>query len=727
MLPGGTQSGTISLPVAISRYFEVALYLLVLSGFGTLASTGGLDVPTVLLVGAALLFRGYLIAKRRTLMIPERWTTVLTFLYVLFYLADYFVISGNFMNSTVHLVLFVMVVRLFSARRDRDHYFLAVIAFLMVLAAAALTVDSVFLLAFAAFMLMAVVTFVLMEMKQAGGAATVQSRESSEVLAYRYMGFSIAAASPVFVALILLGAAGIFFALPRMSAGYLSTYAASGEFSTGFSDTVQLGRIGRIQQSKSVVLHIQIDGDQGGGFDLKWRGVTLSLFDGKTWSNPHGKSIVARMADGSFMLRVPGTRGETKLPQAVRPIHYRILTEPIGSSVFFLAATPRVLEGNYSMVAMDGGGGVFDLDPQHPVGLYQATSVIPEPKAGELRAASTEYPPDIELNYLQLAPLDPRVSRLAQQVTAGENNNYDRAAALEKYLQTNFAYTLQLPGAVPADPIANFLFQRKRGHCEYFASAMAIMLRTLHIPARIVNGFRTGEFNDVSGQYLVRASNAHSWVEAYFPGYGWVSFDPTPGAPLEMQTGVSRVMLYLDAMASFWREWVVNYDTQHQTALGWQATRSARRFLDELRVWGRRNYAALLNAARQAQRTVADSPTGWNVGGVVAAGVLMLAVNLRLLWQTLQRRRVASHPEMDPQGAASIWYQRMIRTISRRGWHKSVTQTPSEFVFGIEDFAMRKRVAEFTLHYERARFGASAEDACRLPHLYEEIVGQIRR
>ena len=136
-----------------------------------------------------------------------------------------------------------MVVRLFSARRDRDHYFLAVIAFLMVLAAAALTVDSVFLLAFAAFMLMAVVTFVLMEMKQAGGAATVQSRESSEVLAYRYMGFSIAAASPVFVALILLGAAGIFFALPRMSAGYLSTYAASGEFSTGFSDTVQLGRI----------------------------------------------------------------------------------------------------------------------------------------------------------------------------------------------------------------------------------------------------------------------------------------------------------------------------------------------------------------------------------------------------------------------------------------------------------------------------------------------------
>ena len=103
------------MPAAVQRYFEVALYLLVLCGFGTLVSTGGLDLPTVLLVGAAILFRGYLLAARHTLLIPENWTTTLTLGYVAFYLADYFVFSGLFVTATVHLVLFVMVVRLFSA------------------------------------------------------------------------------------------------------------------------------------------------------------------------------------------------------------------------------------------------------------------------------------------------------------------------------------------------------------------------------------------------------------------------------------------------------------------------------------------------------------------------------------------------------------------------------------------------------------------------------------
>jgi len=115
--------------------------------------------------------------------------------------------------------------------------------------------------------------------------------------------------------------------------------------------------------------------------------------------------------------------------------------------------------------------------------------------------------------------------------------------AIEIYLRTRFGYTLQLPRVLPHDPLANFLFERKQGHCEYFASAMAVMLRTLRIPSRVVNGFQTGEYNDLTSQYVVRASNAHSWVEAYFPGYGWVAFDPTPAAPLEVRNGWSRMLL----------------------------------------------------------------------------------------------------------------------------------------------------------------------------------------
>ena len=139
--------------------------------------------------------------------------------------------------------------------------------------------------------------------------------------------------------------------------------------------------------------------------------------------------------------------------------------------------------------------------------------------------------------------LDRRIPQLAEQITASADNNYDKAPALEIYLRTHFGYTLQLPRTVPHDPLANFLFERKQGHCEYFASSMAVMLRTLGIPSRVVNGFRTGEFNDLTSQYVVRASNAHSWVEAYFPELGWVAFDPTPGASIPARTGWSRVIV----------------------------------------------------------------------------------------------------------------------------------------------------------------------------------------
>ena len=133
-----------------------------------LASTGGLDLPSIVLVGLALAVRGYLLAKRRQFVISERWTTPLSIAYFVFFAADYFVVSRGFLPATVHLALFGVVVRMFSLRRERDHVMLAILAFLMVLASAVLTVDSVFLFSFAAFMLMAVATFVLMEMRRSG-------------------------------------------------------------------------------------------------------------------------------------------------------------------------------------------------------------------------------------------------------------------------------------------------------------------------------------------------------------------------------------------------------------------------------------------------------------------------------------------------------------------------------------------------------------------------------
>ena len=719
---GGTPAGAFPLSKAIERYFQVALYLLVFTGFGTLASTGGLDLPTVLLVSAALLLRGYHLATGNTFAIGERWTTLLTLIYVAFYLADYFLISGSFLTATVHLVLFVMVVRMFSAQRDRDHYFLAAISFLMLLASALLTVDSVFLGAFAGFILVAVAAFILMEMRHATMTATVQAKEAG---AHRRLAWSVARISPVLMVLILAGASAIFFILPRVSAGYLSSYAPSGVLTTGFSEQVQLGRIGQIQQSSAVVMHIQIDGDDAGAYDLKWRGVALSSFDGRTWSNPHEQVVVPRMVDGSFALWQPERRWQgLGQPQqkALRAIHYRVLTEPIGASVFFLAAVPQTMEGNYGLISMDGGGAVYDLDPQHPVGRYEATSNLAQPMPGELRRAAGTPSADFLRTYLQLPrALDTRIPELAGQITAAAGNNYDKSVAIEQYLRSHFAYTLELPRTVARDPLAQFLFERKRGHCEYFASSMAVMLRSLSIPARIVNGFRTGEFNDLTSQYVVRAANAHSWVEAYFPGYGWIAFDPTPAAQPEAQTGWHRIGLYADAAASFWREWVINYDVSHQQTLGQQASRKSRWVVEQARHWAHRKYFSLLGAAKRVQRRMAESPRQWSLAGGLIAVTLVLLANARRLWRMIRTQRLARHPENSPRLAAAVWYERMTRLTARRGWEKSPTQTPTEFLAAIEDRVLQESVAQFTRHYEHARFGDSAEDAGRLPELYEII------
>ena len=206
-------------------------------------------------------------------------------------------------------------------------------------------------------------------------------------------------------------------------------------------------------------------------------------------------------------------------------------------------------------------------------------------------------PTSLALRYLQLPQLDPRIPELAGQVTASAATVYDKAAAIQQYLMTRYGYTLQLPRSLPRDPVANFLFVRRQGHCEYFASAMAIMLRTQGTPARIVNGFRGGEFNDLTGSYLIRGRDAHSWVEAYIPGFGWTTFDPTPAGPGVVPARWNRLQLYLDAAAEFWREWVVNYDATQQRSLEETAGQGTRAWWQQQRAWLRTQYAALLARA----------------------------------------------------------------------------------------------------------------------------------
>jgi transglutaminase-like putative cysteine protease len=473
-------------------------------------------------------------------------------------------------------------------------------------------------------------------------------------------------------------------------------------------------------------MHIQIDSDSVGRYDLRWRGVALSNFDGHTWSKRSGDDyVLQRWPDNSFA--VPKLEN-TSIPSPGNPnsgtqqlIHYRVLMEPIGTNVFFLAPWARAVSGPYRLLAADSGGAVYNFDVQGTITRYEAVSDIGTAAPEELRLAGRNYPPQITATYLRLPPLDPRIAQLGAQIAGVGGNDYDRAVAIEHHLRTQYRYTLQLPRSIPKDPIANFLFERKQGHCEYFASAMAVLLRTQGVPSRVVNGFRSDEFNDLTGNYVVRAKDAHSWVEVYFPGYGWHAFDPTPAGNAGTPQGWARISLYLDAMASFWRDWIVSYDASHQYALGQVAFSGTRSLWHGSRAWARMRYQSMLRWAQRSQDRVEHSPGRWAIIALGVVLVFLLVANIGKILRSLHEHWLRAHPGRSPEEAAAMWYSRMARTVARKGVQRSATQTPREFLEKIEDERLRVPVARFTEVYESARFGNSADDASLLPELYEEV------
>jgi transglutaminase-like putative cysteine protease len=723
-------------PGSAERFFQWSLYLLVVVGFTALMGTNKLDLPSLVLVLPALLLRVTLLLMRKSFVISERWTTYLTILYFAFYAADYFYFSQSFISATVHMVLFSMVIKVFSVRRDRDLLYLAVLSFLMVLAAAVLTVDTLFLLTFSLFILVAIATFISMEMRRSERDSLTAGVPARQDVKFHS---SLAGVSAVLGLLTLAGAALIFFILPRVSSsGYLRNLGIQSSIMTGFSQEVSLGGIGQIQQSSNVVMHIQVlDGKLPEG--VKWRGVALANFDGRRWYNVQEIATVHGLYNSPLDLThisnfsyYSAAENVPHLPN----LSYRVVMEPVGLNLFFLAPAPLKINGDYRLVGIRSDGSIYNNPPAEinfssesdnspSIGAYTAEADTRNPEPYVRDSVSRDYPPRVAVLYLQLPRLDSRIAPLARQITASAATNYARAKAVEQYLQGNFGYTLELPGLREADPLANFLFERRKGHCEYFASSMTVMLRTLGIPARIVNGFRGGEYNDVTSSYIVREKDAHSWVEAYFPEYGWVTFDPTPAGPSTgPMTGWSRFALYMDAARQMWREWIVNYDFSHQARLRTEIGTKTGNAQSSFRTWIWAKYHALVAFTARWQRRLERLSPSQMALCCVLVGLLVALPFIPKAWRRIQRTRTMRNPQRAPRTSASFWYMRMLKMMAKRGARKAPSQTPEEFTASIGDPLVRQHVERFTQHYERARFDESVEDAQMLPELFEEMAGR---
>ena len=698
-------------PKPVERFFEFSLLGMLASGYFAVATSGYLDWPTAVLTLSALCLRTLMAAGILDVRISGRLTDTLALCFVAFYPLDYFYISGTFLPATVHFIFFLLVCKVLTARSTRDFTYLKLLAGLELLAAAILSTSLSFFAFLALFMLFTIASFTSGEVR----VSTLRHRSIVRSGLRAFPRRAGVLAIFLFTGILTMTAA-LFFVLPRTARAALERFVPQRYHLPGFSNEVTLGQIGEIKQSSVPVMHIHNERGEG-LLDVRWRGTALTEFDGKRWYNP---------LTGAEEIRVSSDRHQVTFksehpPRRGQWIAYQVQLSEMSFDTLFYAGTVQSISINAPSVRYSPGGSLRVSVPTSGL-KYFASSVI------EDEWSTPPMPPDpmppIRRDELLLLPdkLDVRIFRLAREVvegaTGGVNGDDAKARAIVKYLRTNYGYTLHLLPATVQDPLANFLFERRKGHCEYFASAMAVMLRTVGIPSRVVTGFASGVFNPLTGWQVVRASDAHSWVEAWIPGRGWMTYDPTPPDPNAYESALmTRVSLFFDAAEQFWQDWILSYDLNRQIALASRVQQSSR---GAKLHWIERTAAWLADAGRaSAQWSAGYAPAAALALFIAIAAILFGPAALRG-WRGAMRVRRLKRGEGEASDA-TLLYQRMLGLLERRGIQKPPWLTPSEFARVLPPTAVSPLVEDLTSAYVEFRFGGKRDAAPRMVQLLDQL------
>jgi transglutaminase-like putative cysteine protease len=570
--------------------------------------------------------------------------------------------------------------RILSRTGPGDDPSIYLAAFLMLTVGAALTGEVAYGVWFVAFSIAITVGLTLSYLAREANEANVSETVRRELLATSLVRWLVILSAGS------LGMAVAFFVLfPRLNGQWLSRRGGTvGAPMVGFASTVELGGQGVLRDDPRPALRLRMPElqrrAQASGsslpshLDLLLRGQALDTFDGHRWS------VAPRQHHRVPTSPPPGFAGNTAeievLPVADAALIFSPGLPQAARVQAWAVGTP---------IRLQSRGDDVTIEPRPP-GLYryQVWSAV-DPSPASLAQRGSAYPNDVTALDLQLPDrLDPRIRELAREWTSRISDPASRAAAVLTHLRQDFEYTAALPGEV-ADPLAHFLFERRKGHCEYFSTAMAVLLRTLGIPAREVTGFSGAILAPGDDYYLVRAGSAHSWVEVYFPDVGWAPFDPTPSTYLATEPNSVRayVAAALDVVERRWQSAVVDYNLTSQFALATQAAAIARS------VWGR----------FQRDPGQPDAlPWRWGIGA--------LAIGL-IVW--FVRRFPGRAPsETAAQAHAQQAYHALLGKLRRRGLVRTSGETPREFA---ERLARQHRpeanlVWEMTRLHEQALYRA---------------------
>jgi transglutaminase-like putative cysteine protease len=635
--------------------------LTVAFAFVAAAISGELGAPSLAVFGVALPAAA-LWGERVAHKFAWAWTTLL--LGVLVVLAGQVVLgTTDVILAAARFSVLLAVHRLWNRTTERDELLLLLLSLLLLCAGATLSADLLFGFFFAAYAVTGTWALALTHLRWQieagrgeGSAVLLRSR--------RLVTPALLAALGGLSLLGLAGAAVFFFAFPRVAIGGLArTHRARAV--AGLADQVDLNGHGVIGDDPSVVLRVHLDPDPGTPqLSMHWRARSFELWTGQGWrSNPSRRESTPGMFALPRSLRSSKARWLNASIEAVAGYSEGVILTPPGFPTSVRFERTLTARGVPPRVLRDGAGDLF----YQPVEAGDRRYVVVSREQPRLLDAAeqveTPYPPEARRNLEVPASLDPRIRALSARLTQGKAPA-QAAEAVEAWLSRNLEYTRAL-GGHPKDPIADFLFVRRRGHCELFSSAMVLLLRAAGIPARNVAGYYGG-VRTSTGYYAVRGGDAHSWVEVYFPGVGFLPFDPTPAAA---RGGAApgpwaRVVLIWDGLAQRWRAAVVDYDLLAQG----RALQRASSLLQEAsrRLSGRGGAGGDLRR-RTAQTLI--------VALLVAAA---FAIALRVRRARRGPRRGRSFPLAPSQLRARILWRNARLQLRRAGFDVPDSATPLE-------------------------------------------------
>lgn len=708
-------------PMTLQRAVRVSAKLLTLGAFTALAGTG--KSPTALVIGGFLALaisfaQEFAWRARWQLANPPRWMwNGMLVIATLATVADFLWGTQQALQSSLYVLVFLMANKLLTLSRLKDVPQLFVIGFLEFLSAAVLTVDLWYAMAFVVYLLTAIWALLAYHLS----CEAVQSMRVADETRLALMPVPLTArffwtTNAIAIAALMV-TSSIFLIMPRTGFGFFQQANGTPIRTSGFSEKVDLGVIGAVKQDPTLVMRVQFPDLKGEPAEpIYMRGASFDHYTGQSWTNTFSRrQVLAKTEEGLFELG-----SNRALIRNARRVNQDILLEALDISVLFGLPFAHEIRGPFALLETDGMGGLWlpqalSRRLQYTVASIQH-SLSNEDRQGNL----SNYPAEATRRFLQLPSLSPKLADLVRVVTRDVTTPYEMTIAIKQHLLSSYAYSLDVGSILSASPLEDFLFTRKTGYCEHYATAMVVMLRTIGIPARLVTGFLPGEWNDFGHYYTVRQQDAHAWVEVWFPRSGWVTFDPTPSVvkafsnPLLKQVGG-----VIDSIRLKWDRFVIHYSFSDQMAVA----QGLRKEGENVRAYVSNLMAMLKDwyASQPASGAIRMSQSPW-----MALGTVFLCVVFAFFINALLKKRRDGTAFLNRDVVSIKLYERMLAVLAARGVTKEPGATPLEFSVRIhlEYEAAGPLVQELTALYYRVRFGHESLSSYDIQQA-EELLTQL--